>query len=331
MADAPFSLPFFAAALDASRSHVKLPPPSSFPPARRYLHLKLFCPPQILLPSRVLLVWALLRLRHPLLASRVEVRQLDDIYFVCVGRRFAFAFDREVDSLIVLISTFAALARRYELPRTTAEAVLAAKGAASFTEGKTKDGTSDTARPGGFAGSHRTSSSASLIHSLPHSSELVDRYLNGPRTLSPDLLAKVLVSRPPPSLDTPEIFPNPSSPFNAQDPANEHFEFMFFAGHFLGDGVSFAVLANEFMTLCASDMGEEDLSVLVQSEIDARVAAGVRSHSLTLALSSRQSGLTPDSPLLCCRPTRSRSVPRSGSRSPARPGPSRRRSPRSSL
>ena len=50
---------------------------------------------------------------------------------------------------------------------------------------------------------------------------------------------------------------------------------MFLAGHFLADGVSFAVIANEFLTLLSSDMNEEDLSNLVQSEIDARVLLGV--------------------------------------------------------
>lgn len=50
---------------------------------------------------------------------------------------------------------------------------------------------------------------------------------------------------------------------------------MFFAGHFLGDGVSFAVIVNEFLTLLCNDMTEEDLSLVVQNEIDAYVLKGV--------------------------------------------------------
>ncbi|KAL7414329.1 hypothetical protein BDY24DRAFT_339718 [Mrakia frigida] len=168
-----------------------------------YLHLKLLAPTSLFLPSRVLLVWALLRIRHPLIGSVVEERGVDDIYFV------------------------------HRLPKSTSEAIIAAKKAATFPTGRTK-------------------------------AELVDAYLNGPRTLSADLLCKIVISIPPPL---------PAAP-NGVVGHNTNFDFMFLAGHFLADGVSFAVIANEFLTLLASDMNEEDLSNLVQSEIDARVLIG---------------------------------------------------------
>lgn len=109
------------------------------------------------------------------------------------------------------------------------------------------------------------------------STELVDAYLNGPRTLSADLLCKIVISIPPalPAGAPPDpVYVNPAAP-NGVVGHNTNFDFMFLAGHFLADGVSFAVIANEFLTLLSSDMNEEDLSNLVQSEIDARVLLGV--------------------------------------------------------
>ncbi|KAJ7706029.1 hypothetical protein B0H17DRAFT_919835 [Mycena rosella] len=47
-----------------------------------YLHLGFRSPPGIMRRNRVCLVWTILRLRHPLLASKVEMRDYDDIRFV---------------------------------------------------------------------------------------------------------------------------------------------------------------------------------------------------------------------------------------------------------
>ncbi|KAJ7110066.1 hypothetical protein C8R44DRAFT_634837 [Mycena epipterygia] len=47
-----------------------------------YLHLGLHAPPEIMRRSRVCLVWTILRLRHPLLASKVDMHDYDDIRFV---------------------------------------------------------------------------------------------------------------------------------------------------------------------------------------------------------------------------------------------------------
>ncbi|KAI4528284.1 hypothetical protein K525DRAFT_184536 [Schizophyllum commune Loenen D] len=61
---------------------------SYFLPARvngvndMYLHLGFHAPASLVRRSRVRLVWALLRLRHPLLASQVNMRDYEDIRFV---------------------------------------------------------------------------------------------------------------------------------------------------------------------------------------------------------------------------------------------------------
>ena len=48
----------------------------------RYLHLGCNAPPRLFDFERVRIIWALLRLRHPLLASKVEMHSYTDIRFV---------------------------------------------------------------------------------------------------------------------------------------------------------------------------------------------------------------------------------------------------------
>lgn len=48
----------------------------------RYLHLGFHASPKRVTPNRILLTWAILRSRHPLLAARVEMNAYDDIHFV---------------------------------------------------------------------------------------------------------------------------------------------------------------------------------------------------------------------------------------------------------
>lgn len=48
----------------------------------RYLHLGCHAPPHVLELERIRLVWAILRVRHPLLAAKVEMRGYDDVNFV---------------------------------------------------------------------------------------------------------------------------------------------------------------------------------------------------------------------------------------------------------
>lgn len=51
----------------------------------RYLHLGFNAPARYVRRSRVRLVWAILRVRHPLLASRVQMHDYEDIRFVYVS------------------------------------------------------------------------------------------------------------------------------------------------------------------------------------------------------------------------------------------------------
>lgn len=67
---------------------------------------------------------------------------------------------------------------------------------------------------------------------------ILDTYLNGPRTLSDDILSFLLVS-------------TPSSTFQRGDDEQEY-DFHLFSTHFLGDGMALHTTANEFFTLLSS-------------------------------------------------------------------------------
>lgn len=50
----------------------------------RYLHLGFKALEHIVQRSRVCTVWAILRIRHLMLCARVEMRNYDDVGFMCV-------------------------------------------------------------------------------------------------------------------------------------------------------------------------------------------------------------------------------------------------------
>jgi hypothetical protein len=54
-------------------------------PSVRYLHLGFRAPSGLMRRRRVCFVWAFLRLKHPLLSSKVEMQDYDDIRFVLVS------------------------------------------------------------------------------------------------------------------------------------------------------------------------------------------------------------------------------------------------------
>lgn len=54
----------------------------------RYLHLGFKASAYIVQRSRVCTVWAILRIRHPMLCARVEMRDYDDVGFMCVTTLF---------------------------------------------------------------------------------------------------------------------------------------------------------------------------------------------------------------------------------------------------
>jgi hypothetical protein len=55
-----------------------------FTASRRYLHLGFRAPNVLVQHERVCMVWAILRLRHPLLSSKIQMHDYNDTRFVCV-------------------------------------------------------------------------------------------------------------------------------------------------------------------------------------------------------------------------------------------------------
>ncbi|GAA5897369.1 hypothetical protein JCM6882_001869 [Rhodosporidiobolus microsporus] len=94
---------------------------------------------------------------------------------------------------------------------------------------------------------------------------LLDGYLNGPRTLSDDRLAYLVIS-------------TPEATFSTDDPAAEQeYDFFLFSTHFLGDGMALHTTANEFFTLLAgsppADAGVEAKNIEAVKAARGEVAA----------------------------------------------------------
>ncbi|KAF7333426.1 putative 15-O-acetyltransferase Tri3 [Mycena venus] len=102
------------------------------------------------------------------------------------------------------------------------------------------------------------SAAASLDYRSQSKDEMIDTYLNGPRTLSNERLSYLVIAQQPgkdcsKSLDT--------SPSGLQN-----FDLLLCATHFIGDGAALHNFANDFFTLVASDRVEEDLVSMLNEE-----------------------------------------------------------------
>jgi len=84
--------------------------------------------------------------------------------------------------------------------------------------------------------------------------ELIDSYLNGPRTLSNDRLSYLIVSTP-----------------EAPDTPSPNHEFFICAAHFLGDGMALHQFANDFFTLLGSSKTIDELETLLRDEYKTRL------------------------------------------------------------
>ncbi|KAH7100331.1 hypothetical protein BKA62DRAFT_706702 [Auriculariales sp. MPI-PUGE-AT-0066] len=125
--------------------------------------------------------------------------------------------------------------------------------------------------------------------------DLVNTYLNGPRTLSNDRLSYVVVATPHESADFPFatqhnklaaalknlslLPPMPSlQHFPAANSASsQEFHYLLAAPHCLGDGMALYRMSDEFFELIASDNSDEDLEQLVQQEWERAVASSKES------------------------------------------------------
>ncbi|KAJ7826164.1 hypothetical protein B0H14DRAFT_3088482 [Mycena olivaceomarginata] len=163
--------------------------------------------------GRVRSVWSFLRLKHPLLASKVEMRHYDDIKFV------------------------------YTLPESVTEAIESADSSLDYRS-QSKDGI-----PCPY-----------LLRSFHLSPEMIDTYLNGPRTLSTKRLSYLVISQQQTELN--QELPN--------------FGFMLCAAHFIGDGLALHNFANDFLQT------DGDLECLLTDEWYTRWGENKLENSLRL-------------------------------------------------
>ncbi|KAI0275009.1 hypothetical protein BC834DRAFT_965456 [Gloeopeniophorella convolvens] len=180
-----------------------------------YLHLGFKAPERNVSWARVRAVWAVLRMRHPLLASKVAMRGYDDVRFV------------------------------FHPPASPKDALADAEGQLEYRR-QTKD-------------------------------DLIESYLNGPRTLSNDRLSYLIVSRTPTSethLPTP-----PATPQISEDSAElpqqvadrvANYELFICAAHSIGDGMALHQFANDFFGLLGNASSQEDMEQLVVDEWNQR-------------------------------------------------------------
>ncbi|KAF8167602.1 hypothetical protein B0H34DRAFT_645497 [Crassisporium funariophilum] len=165
-----------------------------------YLHLGCHVPERFVERHRVSVVWAIMRLRHPLLASKVIMYDYEDI-------RFA-----------------------YDVPISPAKALSEAERNLEY----------------------RTQSKADLI----------DSYLNGPRTLSNERLSYLVVA-------------HDSSPSENGQDSVRNYDFLFCATHFLGDGMALHQFANDFFGLLGGPSDQAALMVRLAAEWSIRCTSSI--------------------------------------------------------
>ncbi|KAJ3787143.1 hypothetical protein GGU10DRAFT_417189 [Lentinula aff. detonsa] len=162
-----------------------------------YLHLGFSAQPRTLARDRLAHVWAILRLKHPLLACSVEMHNYDDIRFV-------------------------------SKPYASTEATL-------------------------------YSANENIIYRQGTKAELIDSYLNGPRTLSTERLSCLILSQEHsyvdesviPSIDTEDWF---------------DYDLLLCTTHFVGDGMALHQCANDLFTLLSSKKSTGELHDILKEE-----------------------------------------------------------------
>jgi len=170
-----------------------------------YLHLGFRASGYLVRRSRVSLVWAILRVRHPLLASKIEMYDYNDIRFVYTA---------------------------HHSPRDALN-----------------------------------NAENNMEYRYQSKDDLIDSYLNGPRTLSNDRLSFLIISQPEDkdgSLLSPP--PTPTSQESVSECHIQDYELLICATHFLGDGMALHNFANDFFGLLGGPKSENELEAVLQHE-----------------------------------------------------------------
>ncbi|KIM47643.1 hypothetical protein M413DRAFT_439312 [Hebeloma cylindrosporum] len=179
-----------------------------------YLHLGCRAPTHLVERRRVSIVWAIMRVRHPLLASQIEMHNYEDIRFT------------------------------YAPPLSSNEALEIAD--------------------------------RNLEYRVESKDDLIDAYLNGPRTLSNERLSYLVVS----------------SDDESQD-EERNYDFLICATHFLGDGMALHSFANDFFGLLGSTLDDKSLEEKLSDEWSERC---LPSRDATVTLPSAMEDRLPTPP-----------------------------------
>ncbi|KAI0309592.1 hypothetical protein OF83DRAFT_1071827 [Amylostereum chailletii] len=126
--------------------------------------------------------------------------------------------------------------------------------------------------------------------------DLIDSYLNGPRTLSSERLSWLIISRTPTTI---ESLPSPPlTPTDIEAPDQEaiptershNYEFFICAAHTIGDGMALHAFANDFFGILGSPKSQVELQQLVVDEWTKRLG---RPASAEMLPSSVEDSLPP--------------------------------------
>ncbi|KAF9270635.1 hypothetical protein L218DRAFT_889237 [Marasmius fiardii PR-910] len=189
-----------------------------------YLHLGFRAPPHMTRRSRVSLVWAILRMRHPLLASGVKMAEYDDIKFV------------------------------YETPSTTEDALKKAN--------------------------------ENLEYKFLSKDELLNSYLNGPRTLSSERSSYLILSQASPiaphtnhaNSHVQQTNGNDGHALDGDGHKFREYDLLICATHYLGDGMALHQFAHDFFMLLGNH-DENTLCEMLQKEWEARCDVQLETNS----------------------------------------------------
>ena len=126
--------------------------------------------------------------------------------------------------------------------------------------------------------------------------ELMESFMNGPRTLSNERLSRIIISEP---ITSPELMPTPprtpspslSEPREPELEASHddghqeaertrQYELLICAMHFIGDGMALHTFANEFFGLLGGEQSDEDLREMLEEEWRSRWAVAPEEVSL---------------------------------------------------
>lgn len=215
----------------------------------RYLHLGFHAPPNLFTEHRVALAWAILRGRHPLLASRVvmEHKVYDSARFECVQRCCS-------------PSSIAHPLSRYTPPASPHDALLDAQ-STLFIKSTSKDALIDA-----YLNGPRTLSSTRL---------------------SALILSSTSLFPTPPSTPGATSFRHPHPQPVAPDSCE--FDLLICAAHFLGDGMALHTFANDLFTLLASSStsSDTDADASLELRLEREWSARDMTSPIPLALEAR--------------------------------------------